>query len=172
MKNLVLNNYNQFDQDERFAKFLETHFTENQEKWNHFQEAFWKENKEKTLERFSSLESGDNILCHTVFDGWQQLELMLFLLHGYISKNIKLNIYISHRELIQTFNDFFNEYESSICPDTKEYDESPALRKKFKKDVNAKMLEVLEYHNVHELHERYFDREPPTPIRSIDIIEE
>ena len=55
MKNLVLNNYHPQDQNKRFAKFLNTNFTENQETWNHFQEAFWRENKKETMGRFLSL---------------------------------------------------------------------------------------------------------------------
>ncbi len=175
MKNLVLNNYHPQDQDKRFAKFLETHFTENQETWNHFEEAFWKENEKETMTRFLSLESGDTILCHTVFVDYQQLELMILLLHGFIEKGVTINFYISNFELKETLNDFFNKYESSICLDTQEYDDDYKLRRKFKNDIDSKMLSVLDFHNVYELNElneRIFEYEQPLAIRSKDIVKE
>ncbi len=170
MKNLVLNNHHPQDQDKRFAKFLETHFTENQEIWDHFEDAFWAENEKETIKRFSSLKTGDNILCHTVFVDYQQLELMILLLYGFVEKGIKINVYISCYQLVEELNDCFNEYESSICPDTKEYDDDYELRRKFKKDINEKMLKSLDFHNIYELNEIYFDHEKPSEIRSTDMI--
>ncbi len=170
MKNLILNNYHPIDQNKRFLSFIENNFIENQEIWNHFQEAFWKENRKETIKRFFSLHSGDNILCHTVFVRFAQLELMINLLYEFIEKDIKISFYISSHALIETLNKFYNKYESEICPDIPKYNNNPDLREEFKNDINAKLLKVLDYHNIYELDELFYDEEKPTPIRSKDII--
>lgn len=151
MKNLVLNNYHEIDMEKSLRKFLTTNFTENQEIWCHFQTAFWPENRKETKKRFFALESNDNVICRTVFLTWQQLELMILLLSELKKKKIKLNVYISYPDLAENLSKYYNDYESSICPNTKKYDDDPELREQFKKNMNKVFFDMLEYHNVYEL---------------------
>lgn len=153
VKNLVLNNYHLMDMEKEFKDFLKKNFTENQEIWAHFQEAFWPENRKETINKFLSLKTDDNVLCRTVFDGYQQLELMVNLLSELKKQKIKLNVYISNPCLVKNFKDYLDKYESDITPNTQEYDDDPDLREKFKLDMNKKFLDVLSYHKIYELRE-------------------
>ena len=79
MKAIVLENGFVEDIPKSLIKLLER---ENVEwEWYDMRERFWPENKAETIAYFSSLPEGQVFYCHTVFDGYQQLELMILLLH-------------------------------------------------------------------------------------------
>lgn len=158
MKTFVLENYGKqeiegevldlIEKDERFK---------NHEFWLFFHESYWPENRTKTLEKLNTLQTGDNILCATVFDGFMQLEIMITILHEFIKKNVSINFYIYNSVLKNEFDAYLKKHESEITPKTIEY-VSLALRKKFKESMNQKFLECLEFHNIYMY--KYFHRGP------------
>jgi hypothetical protein len=155
MKNLILENDNEFDGiPDKLSSILETQFLENREFWFSFRTAFYPKEREETMKRFASLESGDNIICQTVFDGWMQLELVVELLIKLKEMGKKINFYIVIPDLKENIQDYFDEYESELTPNTEEYNDSPSLRKEFKKQMDQKMVEVLDYHSIYNLYRR------------------
>lgn len=155
MKNLILENDNEFDGiPDRLKYILEDQFLENREFWFSFRTAFWPKEREETMKRFASLESGDNIICQTVFDGWMQLELVVELLLKLKVMDKKINFYIVIPDLHENIQDYFDEYESELTPNTEEYNDSPKLRREFKKQMDQKMVDVLEYHSIYNLYRR------------------
>jgi hypothetical protein len=162
MKNLVLNNYNIMEMEEELVKLLETHFIENREVWVHFNEAFWKENREESSKRLLQLQTGDNIVCSTVFEGYGQLELLSLLL---MSKEMPegINIYIMHNHLKDELQEYFDQRYSDIQPNTKEYDNSYELQKQFKENMNTVVQGALLKHNLYEM-KRWGDPDNSTKI--------
>lgn len=127
---------------------LEKKFKENREYWTYFKEAFWPENRKDTIERLSKLTPSDNLICQTVFDGFLQLELIIELLHSFIKKDIKINFYILvGPNLVYNLEEYYEDNESRLCPENATWDD----QKKFKKKMNEKLLEVLDYHNIYDM---------------------
>jgi len=121
-------------------------------------ERFWKENRESTFKFFSELPEGQLLMCHTTFEDFQQLELIIQLLHKLKHKHFKFMI--MHGCLAEDLLKFYEETESSITPSEFEkqlegeltdeevyaiYDNIHA----FKTQMNEKFLEVLEVHEVY-----------------------
>ncbi len=155
-KVLVLENGFEFDIPEE----LRSHLSHNNIEfdWYDTRCCFWKENRETTFEFFSNLPTGKQLYCHTTFDGFQQLELFIELLHKLKDKNFTLKI--MHGSLADGFIVFYNERESSITPkelekeldDTETHEDLVNVRNKildFKKEMNKKFLEVLEFHDIY-----------------------
>lgn len=144
-KAIVLENGFIIDIPNEMKEYLKTHKIEWE--WYDTRFSFWKENREATVKYFSNLPKGQLLICSTVFDGFQQLELFINLLHKLKDKNFSFKI--MHGCLCNDFIDFLDEYESSITP--KELDDYPDKREDFKKEMNQKFFEVLQYHNIYWL---------------------
>jgi hypothetical protein len=158
MKNLILENDCEQDIPEELMELIENEsiFSDGQEFWTQFKESFWPENREETMRRFMELNEDDNVLCQTVFVDWMQLELVVELLCKLKSIGKKINFHILvYPSLEEQIKEYLDEYESDITPDTDEYDDSPSLRTQFKKEMNQKLLEAIEYHNIYDLIELY-----------------
>lgn len=150
---------NGFERD--IPKSLISYLENNKIEWKHYdmRQRFWKENKAKTVKFFSSLPEGQVLLCHTVFDGFEQLELMIELLYSLRHK--KFTFKIMHGCLAQDLLEFYENETSSITP--KEIDdeldkddlsdaECDAIYEKtyaFKREMNEKFLEVLKCHDIY-----------------------
>lgn len=145
MKNLVILNYNEFD--EQLLGVLKDQFTVNREVWNFFHEAFWPENREKSVERFYSLSNGDNIICQTVFDGFQQLELVAAVLIKLMTQEKKINFYVINPDLKTRILEYLYQNRSDIEDSDISYEES----KRFKNEMNNMVCIALNYHNVYNL---------------------
>jgi hypothetical protein len=155
MKNLVLENDCEIDIPEELQEILKFKFKEGRELWTQFKCAYWPENRKETLKRLSELTPEDNLICQTVFVDWQQLEILTNVLYDFKKLKKKINFYIHVAPgLNYHIKEYLDDYKSDICPDTEEYNDSPKLRDKFKKSMNKKMLSVLDYHNVYDLHRR------------------
>jgi len=128
--------------------------------WQHYdmREKFWPTNRAETIDFFSSLPEGQLLVCHTVFEDFQQLELMIELL--YKLKHKKFTLKIMHGCLAEDLLKFYEEKESSITPreleeelegDLSDKQVNLAYQKiyKFKKEINTKFLEVLSSHNIY-----------------------
>lgn len=155
MKNLILENDNEQDGiPTRLSWVLENRFLEDREFWFSFNTAFWPENREESVNRFMSLEDDGNIICQTVFDRWMQLELVVELLLKLKSVGKKINFHIHVPDLKEDMQDYLNESESELTPDTDEYNDSHSLRIEFKRGMDKKLIEVMDYHNIYNLRKR------------------
>lgn len=154
MKNLVLNNYSwKYEAEDDFKKYVFDRFGSEKEIWEHFQNSYWPQNREETLNRFFSLKSGDNIITAHTFVDFQQLEIMVEILTDKrMSKG--LNIHIWNPSLEENIQEFFDKHESSITPNTQEYNDSCQLREEFKQQMNEKVKQCFEIHNVYKFYLR------------------
>lgn len=157
MKALVLENGMIIDIPEELIKFLDRNKIEWE--WFDMRRRFFPENRKKTLEFFSNLPEGQVLICSTVFDGYQQLELMIQLLHKLKKK--KFVFKIMQGCLCDNLLKFLAEEESSITP--KEFNreleqenlteaECDAIYEKiysFKKEINKQFEEILSSHEVY-----------------------
>ncbi|HMY42151.1 MAG TPA: hypothetical protein PLW92_03750 [Chitinophagales bacterium] len=171
-KALVLENGFVIDIPEELIRYLDR----NKIKWEWYdmREKFWQENREETFKFFAGLPEGQELYCHTVFDGYQQLELMIQLL--YKLRNKKFTFKIMQGCLCDNLLKFLAEEESSITPkelekrledddlSNKDCDEIYERIYAFKKEMNKKFEEVLSSHNIFWL--KSFGQE--IPLRSID----
>lgn len=123
--------------------------------WKDSRFFFWKENRAATYEYFENLPDGQLLMCSTVFDGLQQLELFIQLFHSLKHKQFTFKIANSclPNELLK----FYEHYESSITPKEYDEDETPDRVNDFKKEINKKFLEVLKAHNIIWLTSLYSD---------------
>lgn len=117
--------------------------------WYDMRQRFWTENREETLKYFSELPKHQLLVCSTVFDGYQQLELMVQLLYKLKHKNFTFKI--MNGFLCNDLVKFYEYCESSICPNTKTYNDSPDKREKFKQNINKQFIEVLQAHNIFQI---------------------
>lgn len=168
MKTLVLENYCEIDLSEKMRKFMEQPEFPNVELWTLFNQAFWPENEEATGKRLMALEDNDIILTEHQFVDFQQLELMTQFLLAFNCAGKKLKVYIYNYSLEEIFNDYLNKYESDICPDTKEFLDSPDLREAFKKQMNELFIRAL--HN-NEVYKIIRPGRPADLIKPIDVVD-
>jgi hypothetical protein len=158
MKAIVLENGQHQEIPEELIQYLDR----NKIEWEHINmiARFWPENRKNTFEMFSNYPEGQVFICNTVFDGFQQLELMVELLHKL--KDKKFIIKIQHPCLPKNLMEFYDEIESSITPDELELemsgafdsDESREVFKKikaFKQNMNQKFEDVLKFHDIYWL---------------------
>lgn len=143
-KAIVLENGFERDIPDELIEYLDDEKIE----WEHYDTrfSFWPENRVKTMEFFSALPEGQLLLCHTVFDGFKQLELFINLLHKLLDKKFKFKI--MHGCLGDDLMEFYNNRESSIAPEEYDDDDNFERAEKFKKDMNKKFLEVLACHDI------------------------
>lgn len=152
MKNLILENDCEQDIPKELQEILKHKFKEGREIWSQFKSAYWPENRKTTLERLLRLTEEDNLVCQTVFVDWQQLEILAEVLYGFMQKGKKINFYLMVTPgLNYHIKKYLNACESNITPNTKKYDDNPKLRKEFKSEMNTKVLEVLDYHNIYDM---------------------
>ena len=156
-KALVLENGFVIDIPKELIRFLDRGKVDWE--WYDMREKFWPENRKETVKYFTGLPEGQVLICHTVFDGYQQLELMIELLHKLKEK--KFTFKIMQGMLCNNLLKFLKEETSSITP--KEYDkelerddltdeECDAIYEKtyeFKRQMNKKFEEVLAAHEVY-----------------------
>src|ERR1035438_4779803 len=156
MKAIVLENGFERDVPEQLME----HLKENKISWELFdmREKFWPKNRKATFEFFSNLPKGQLIFCQTVFVEFQQLELMIELLHKLKDKNFTIKMV--HGCLAESLLRFYDQTESSITPSelNKELEkdltnkQAKVIFKKiddFKKEINKKFLEVSDSHNIY-----------------------
>lgn len=143
-KALLLENGFEIDIPEELITYLRR--AEIKWEWYDTRFSFWKENRESTMKFFSDLPKGKLLVCHTVFDGYQQLELFINLLFSLKEKQFTFKI--MHGCLCEDLETWYDKTESSITPDTKEYNDSYRKREKFKKEMNKKLLSVLSSHKI------------------------
>ena len=148
MKNLILENDCMQDIPKSLQRILETKFLENREYWTQFSSSYWPEKREVTCKRFEALEEGDNIICATVFDGWQQLEIMALILAKCPKR---INFYILIYDLQEQIEEYLEARESDITPNTDKYNDSWELRKQYKEQMNSLVKLILKIHNVYQL---------------------
>lgn len=171
MKALVLENGFIIDIPEELTRYLERNKVDWE--WYDMRQKFWPENREETFKFFAGLPEGQVLMCHTVFDGYQQLELMIQLL--YKLRNKKFTFKIMQGCLCDNLLKFLAEEESSITPKEllKELEldltdeEAEGIYEKiydFKKEMNKKFEDVLASHNISWLKE--YGEE--IPLKSID----
>jgi hypothetical protein len=156
MKTIVLENGFERDIPKELTRYLERNKIEWE--WFDMRQRFWPENRKETMMHFSNLPVGQEFICNTVFDGFQQLELMIELLHKLRDK--KFTLKIQHPCLPKNLLEFYEETESSITPDTlekkvedaassEETKEAYKKIKAYKESMNRKFREVLKYHNIY-----------------------
>jgi hypothetical protein len=164
MKTLVLENFGEQEIEKEVINLIkkDPRFN-NHEFWFHFHESYWPENREETLKRLNTLQSGDNILCATAFDGFLQLEIMINILHEFIKQKKSINFYIDNSSLEENFIEFLNERESTLSKD----EIAPSLKKKEKEKMNKKFHECLEFHNIYRYN---YLSEGPVLIKSKDLL--
>lgn len=119
-------------------------------KWKLFdmRQRFWPENKEETIKIFASAPVGHIFYSATSFDGWQQFEMMIKLLHKLKDKKFKLYLY--NRSLCDNLFEFYECKESSLATGGK-YDDDVKLREQMKTEMNKLFLEVLTFHEIYWL---------------------
>lgn len=156
MKAIVLENG--FVRD--IPKELINYLTDNQIEWEWYdmRERFWPENRQETFNFFLGLPVGQEFYCHTVFDGFQQLELMVELFEKLRDKQFKLHI--MNASLPNEFDEFLDERESSITPKelekilenedatSEQVSEAYKLIEDYKIDMNNKFFNVLKNHDI------------------------
>lgn len=155
-KAIVLENGFIIDIPEELIRYLE----KNKIRWDWYdmREKFWPENQKATVGFFTDLPKGQLLICSTVFDGYQQLELMIQLLYKLREKSFTFKI--MQGCLCNNLLDFLAEEESSITPKELEAEfeknltdeECDAIYEKiydFKKEINRQFVEVLQSHNVY-----------------------
>lgn len=141
MKTLILENDWERDIPSVVKKVLEYQFLDSEkELWERFQVAYWSENREETIKRFTSLNSGDNLICGTVFLDYQQVEIMIKILSLLKEKGIKLNFYIFAQDTVRKSLAHFIFRPIVYVEDKKPH-----------KKYVEQMKEVLDYHNIYEL---------------------
>lgn len=137
---------------EELETILEYQFKDDRQYWYWFRESFYPENRKSTKERFFSMKNNDNLICQTVFVDFIQLELMFNMLILMMNENIRINVYVFVPPTLQEqLFRYIKKYESEITPNTKEYDDSPKLRKEFKDSMNSSLRIALSYHNVYDM---------------------
>lgn len=157
-KALVLENGFIIDIPEELTRYLERNKIDWE--WYDMRRKFWPENREETFRFFAGLPEGQMLICHTVFDGYQQLELMIELLHKL--KDKKFTFKIMQGCLCDNLLRFLAKEESSITPRELESKLEEDLSDKecravyqqiydFKKDMNKKFEEVLAAHDIYWL---------------------
>ena len=155
-KALVLENGFIIDIPEELIRYLERNNIDWE--WYDMRQKFWKENREETFKFFAGLPEGQVLICSTVFDGYDQLELMIQLLHKL--KDKKFTFKIMHGCLCDNLLKFLAKEESSITPKELESklkedlsdEECRAIYQQiydFKKDMNKKFEEVLVAHDIY-----------------------
>jgi len=142
MKNIILENWGMQDIPDDLENILKYQFQENREYWTQFEWAFHKENREETLKRLATFESGDNIICQTTLTSWWQFELMIELFYSFIEKNIKLNFYIF------IYGQFRNHIGRYIVED---FGRFKTKEKKERNQNIKKLYAVLKFHNIIEM---------------------
>jgi hypothetical protein len=158
MKTIVLENGFERDIPEELIRYLKSKKIEWE--WFDMRQRFWPENRVETMKIFSEYPEGQEFICNTVFDGFQQLELMIELLYKLKSK--KFTITIQHPCLPSNLLEYYEEKESGITPKELEdkldaansHEESKEAHNKikaFKRSMNRKLREVLKFHNVYWL---------------------
>lgn len=148
MKNLIIENWCEQDIPRELQKEMQTKFIENREIWTQFQSSYHPKNREATIERFKALQTGDNIVCQTVFEDFQQLEIMaMILMRDDIQPGLNFYIYI-HGILDEQIQEYLDKYESDCTPLTDEYNDSPKLRREFKLKMDRLVKQTLEKHNI------------------------
>ena len=162
MKHIILENGFECDIPEELMHIIDRAGWEWE--WYDMRERFWPENQKATIQFFQDLPVGQCLTCSTVFNGFQQLELMIELLYHLKDKHFEFRI--MHGCLADDLAEWYDYYESSICPNTEEYNNDPDLRKKFKQNMNTKFLTVLENHKIIWL--RCYGKE--IPLETIQIV--
>lgn len=146
MKKTAIVLENGFEQDipKELIKCLERNGVE----WAHYDTrfAFWPENREATFKFFSELPTNQTLACHHVFDGFQQLELFINLLHKLKDKCFTFQI--MNASLCDNLLEFYEHHESSLTPEEFFDDDNLERVEKFKQEMNKKFIEVLSFHNL------------------------
>lgn len=155
MKALILEN----EGLDGIPKNLINYCDRNNIEWEFYdmRERFWPENRQTTVNYFKYLPDGQKLLCHTVFDGYDQLELMIQLL--YSIKDRKFEIGIMNNYLTQEISDWFDRNTADSTPGELQKhfnihgdDESWELIVNYKKDLNEKFKQVLAHHKIMWIH--------------------
>jgi len=161
-KVLVLENGFKSEIEDKVLRYLDSKELE----WEHYDSrfSFWKENKVATYEFFANLADEKEMICATVFDGFQQLELFIELFYALKHKNFTFKIIFWGLE--EELLDWYNSRESTItpkelddrlCEDDLTIDETKLTYDKiyaFKAEMNEKLLEVLKAHTIISLEGR------------------
>ena len=91
-KAIVLENGFIIDIPEELIRYLEKNKI--QWDWYDMRGKFWPENQKATVGFFTDLPKGQLLICSTVFDGYQQLELMIQLLYKLREKSFIFQIVV------------------------------------------------------------------------------
>lgn len=134
----------------------------NIEIWAWFGEAYYPENREASIKRLSACE---NYICQHVFINWCQLEIFIEILSKFKKAGKKINMWIVHPSVKDTFEKWLSEYRAYTTPETPEYDNSIKLTEKFKREMNKSFLSLLDYHNIYGVGSSHFIHEEK-PIRA------
>lgn len=113
--------------------------------WADFRYALSKENVADTMRRLHELKSGDHLVMRHVFAGYYQMEKMILLLEQLAQAHIQLNLWMVGADLTWEFNNYLRRYESEITPPRIH---SVDGRARFKRQMNKRLLAMLEFHIV------------------------
>jgi hypothetical protein len=130
MRNLVIENDHMSQIPDILNHILTTRFTENREFWVNFKYAFLPVNEKSSIDRFKSLETGDNIIFQTTFNDWNQFELMLGLLNKLRNAGKQINVYIVHSNLGMVLDKYLVAQKPEVA--------------------HIMLLNVLRHHNIYQ----------------------
>jgi len=156
MKTIILENGFEVDIPERLQRYLKS-FNIDYTLLN-TSELFYPENLTSTLQKFNQFPDGQEFLCDTCFYYSYQLERGIQLLHSLKDKNFKIQ-FISY-SIPSIFLKYLKEQESGITPkelfylldsssSKEEYEEKYSKIEDFKREMNKKFFEVLQYHRIY-----------------------
>ena len=157
-KVIILENGNEFDMPSKLKRYLDS----NKIEWELYdmRQRFWPENEKETIKFFSELPKNQEFILETVFNGFQQLELMIELL--YKLRNKEFTIKILHPCLFENLVTWLKTKESEITPkelekplydmsreySDEELDETYEKIYAFKSELIQKFSWVLSSHNI------------------------
>lgn len=149
-KALVLENYPEDLVPKEVLRIAEAKF-DKVEVWARFAYAYYPENIDETIARFSALQNGDSLLMQHVFINYKQLERMMMFLDKCIERGIHLNLYLVRSLLTENLLRYLRMSESEICPCGSDGWEFGNVEcKNFKGEMNLRLLRVLDWHGVYE----------------------
>jgi hypothetical protein len=149
-KNLILENGEFFDIPADLHRILKTRFQGNREYWMNFKEAHNHNNCRVTVERLQALEAGTNLIFHARFDDTDQVHFFVAVMHTIKKMGKRLNLYMHHNNIRAAFDRYL-------------LIEKPEV-------MNVRLIEVVNYHNIFQIHE--FQPDDLIRFDYIDHIEE
>lgn len=133
--------------NEEVRELLSWNFKEDRHVWMDFASSFkLPELKEKSLEFLLNIPADTNIIAHTVFMNYNQLELMIYILYLLKCRKKPVNVYIGGCILSDDLNLYYKQQYSTFYPSndrTKQFGDKLVF--------NKKLEDIVNFHNIIEL---------------------